>query len=124
MMPLVEFLLLLLLLLRGALLHWRSLPYQGMRFLWSGVLLLLRLTKVTVGRPHAIHRPLRISVLRLRVLVPGVPAPLPLIGPRLGLRKLTNLVIAAVWRTKRAEAVLTALRPSFLIHLRRLRRTN
>src|ERR1700687_499209 len=48
LMPLVELLLLLLLLLRRALLHRRHLPYQRMRFLWTGALLLLRLTEVTV----------------------------------------------------------------------------
>src|SRR5260221_2553707 len=70
--PLVELLLLLLLVLRVALLYWRSGPYQGMRLLrnWPWFLLL--------RRPQVPVRRLRITVfVRLRI---------PVLGPALGRR--------------------------------------
>src|ERR1017187_3392770 len=119
LVPLVELLLLLLLLLRAALLHRRSLPDQGMRLLRSRPCLLL------LWRMGVAIRRLGIAILlRLHVPVLGRRSSLLLVGPRLGLRHLVNLIVAAVGLSEWLKAVLGLLRPSALIHLCRLRGTH
>jgi len=122
--PLIELLLLLLLLLRAALLYRRSGPDQGMRLLRSRPhFLLLRWPEISVRRLRiAILLRLSIPILRLlHISVLGRRSSLLFVRPRLRLRHLSDLTIAAVGLCERPEAVLRRLRSIALIHLRGLR---
>src|ERR1035437_3995670 len=101
LVPLIELLLLLPLLLRTALLHWRRGPDQWMRFLrCRPYLLRLGWAEVAVGR-------LGIAILlRLHGPVLGLRSSLLLVGPRLRLRCLPDLIVAAVGLSEGPEAVL------------------
>ncbi len=108
-MPLIEFLLLLLLLLRATLLYRRHRANQRMRRLRSRPhLLLLRWPEVAIRRlGSTIFLRLWIPVLRLlRAAILGLRSSLLLVDPRLRLRHLPDLIVAAVGRAKRFEAVL------------------
>ncbi len=119
LMPLVELLFLLLLLLLGTLLHRRCRTYQRMRLLLSRTILL----EVAICRLHPILRSLHILVFVLRIPVLTFRASLLLKHARLALRRLVNLIVAAIGRAERTETILCLLGAP-LVHLCGLRRPN
>src|SRR5579859_1482808 len=122
LLPLVELLFLLLLLLLIALLYRRRRVHQRMRLLHrrpGGFLLLQRPVGFLIpvlGLRHSILWRLHVAVLRLR-------GPLLFVSSRVGLRHLPDLIIVvAIRRSKRPEAILRWARPR--IHRRGLRRAS